>query len=77
MRDAVAVKNGVLLQDLGSIPQHSHGGSQTSLTPVPGDPMHLSGFYRHRMHVIHEGQTAIHIKIKIKVKKIENPGWAW
>lgn len=33
--------------------QNSHSGSETSATPVTGNPTHSSGLYLHRVHVVH------------------------
>jgi hypothetical protein len=41
-------------EDLGLISPYSHGGSQPSITAVPGDPVPLSGFLGTRpAHGVH------------------------
>lgn len=57
--------------------QHSHGSSQPSITPIPGNPMTCSGLYRHQTSKqyidIHAGQTLTHIKFKRQKEKEKVP----
>lgn len=42
-----------LSEDLGFDVQVPHGDSQSSIIPVPGNPMTSSDFHEHQAHVVH------------------------
>lgn len=57
--------------------QHPHGGSQSSLTPVPGDQNHLwllkAPGYASGVTDMHAGKTLVHIKSKQQEGKTKKP----
>jgi hypothetical protein len=59
----------LLFQRTGFSSQHSHSGSQLSVTPAPGNQMPSSGFFWHQAHMWSTDTTADKTLIYIKINK--------